>query len=46
MKKGSKAAVTFHIRTEDGCELAFNFLGGHGMLPQKLHKRKWGNKVI
>jgi hypothetical protein len=27
-----EAAITFHIRTENGSELALNFLGGHGIL--------------
>jgi hypothetical protein len=30
-----EAAVSLHIRTEDGRELAFNFLYGHG-IPQRL----------
>jgi hypothetical protein len=36
-----EAAITLHIGTQDGSELAFNFLCGHGVSPKNsINKRK------
>jgi len=41
-----ETTVTLYIRTQDGSQFAFNFLGGHGLLPFKRLEAEGQKQLI